>query len=107
MTDSVSAAIERRDTGMARSADHANAVEESWTARALKMVRTFIITHRDPFLTEQVRGFAEKQGLPTPPDARAWGHVISTAARKGYIDKVGYAPALSSNHSPKVQWRAA
>ena len=59
----------------------------------------------DCFLAEEVRNFAT--GLDLPPDGRAWGVVFRSAAREGLIVKAGYAPAKSSNLSPKVLWRVA
>jgi len=101
------AATEARDLGVQRSADHANRVESEWTGQALGMLTAFARQAGGPFLIEQARAWAEAQGLPPPPDARSWGAVARRAAAKKRIEKVGFAPAASSNCSPKVQWRYA
>lgn len=94
----------RRDDGIQRAADHAG---DYWRRCARGFLLEYLATHAEPFLAENVREFAEARHLADPPDGRAWGQVMRSAARDGLIVKVGYAPARSSNLSPKVQWRAA
>lgn len=98
------AALERRDQGVERAAGHANRVESEWTGQALGMLTAFAAQHGKPFLIEEARAYAEAHGLPDPPDARSWGAVARRAAAKNRIRKTGFAPAASSNASPKVQW---
>lgn len=90
----------RRDDGIQRAADHA---DDAWRERAIGYVRLHAAVHAE-FLAEDVRAVAEHDGLPPPPDGRAWGSVMQTAARRGIVKRVGYAPARSSNLSPKVLW---
>lgn len=98
------AARKRRDRGMARAADHAGA---EWARRAEGYLREFIaLGNRGPFLCEDVRAFAEAHGCPTPPTGRAWGPVMQQAKRDGIVAFHDYAPANSSNGSPKVRWIA-
>lgn len=99
------AALERRDQGVERAASHANRVESEWTGQALGMLTAYGQQATGPFLIEEVRAWAEARGLPAPPDQRSWGAVARSAAAKRRIEKVGFAPAASSNSSPKVQWR--
>ena len=94
----------RRDRGILRAIDHAGA---DWQRGARGYLLEYLATHQGPFLAEDVREFAEARHFAHPPDGRAWGWVTRSAARDGLIVKVGYAPAKSSNLSPKVQWRAA
>ena len=94
----------RRDDGIQRAADHAG---DMWQKYARGYLMEYLSTNPGPFLGEQLRWFAEDRGLPFPPDGRAWGTVLQSAARAGLIRKVGYAPAKSSNLSPKVQWAPA
>lgn len=101
---SIDLARARRDDGIGRSADHAG---DRWKRLAHGFVLEYLVSHRGPFLTENLREFAEIRGLEPPPDKRAWGSVMRFAASEGLIVKVGYAPACSSNLSPKVQWRTA
>lgn len=98
------AAVAARELGMQRSADHANEAESEWTGQALALLVAFALQVRRPFLVEEARAYAQANGLPPPPDARAWGSVVRRAASKKRIEKVGAAPAASSNCSLKVQW---
>ncbi len=99
-------AMNKRDLGIERAGQHADRIEDGWTYQALGMLTAFSRQATGPFLIEEARAWAEKQGLPPPPDARSWGAVARRAAAKHRIEKVGYAPAASSNCSPKVQWRS-
>lgn len=101
------AAAAARDAGIARAAAHANRVESEWTGQALGMLTAYAHQADGPFLIEQARAWAEEKGLPPPPDKRSWGAVARQAAAKNRIRKAGYAPAASSNCSPKVQWQRA
>lgn len=94
----------RRDDGIARAGEHAG---HAWKRGARGYLLEYVATHTGPFLAEDVRGYAEARGFEIPPDGRAWGAVFRSAARDNVIRKVGYAPAKSSNLSPKVQWTAA
>jgi hypothetical protein len=93
----------RRDDGIQRSGDHAG---DRWRRGARGYLLEFLVANRAPFMAEDVREFAESRGFEAPPDGRAWGIVFQSAARERLIVKVGYAPAKSSNLSPKVQWMA-
>lgn len=92
----------RRDDGIARAIEHAG---DRWKRLARGYLVEYLAGRRigDDFLAEHVRDFAA--GLESPPDGRAWGHVMRAASREGLIRNVGYAPARSSNLSPKVLWR--
>lgn len=100
-------AIARRDDGITRAVDHAETVAQGWKHRARGYLLEYLATHSGTFLAEVVREFAEGRGMDYPPDGRAWGAVFQSAARESLIVKAGYAPARSSNLSPKVLWRAA
>lgn len=94
----------RRDTGIDRAGEHAG---DAWKRRARGYLLEYLAVHSGAFLAEDMRGFAERHGFEAPPDGRAWGAVFRSAARAKLIRKVGYAPAQSSNLSPKCQWVAA
>lgn len=102
-----SAAMEARDLGAQRAVDHANRVESEWSGQALGLLVAFAKQCDRPFLIEEARQYAEANGLPLPPDARAWGAVTRRAAAKKRIRKVGFGAAASSNCSPKVLWETA
>jgi hypothetical protein len=77
-----------------------------WQEAAYDRLRIFLILIAGaPFLSETFVLHAEAHGLAPPKDARAYGAIIRRAARRGQIVKVGYAPAASSNLSPKCLWR--
>jgi hypothetical protein len=79
----------------------------AWRRGALAYVREFAARAREPFLGEDVREFAQECGFDDPPDARAWGCVMRQAQREGIVKSCGYAPAHSSNGSPKCLWKAS
>jgi hypothetical protein len=91
----------RRDKGIHDSADHAGG---DWIEEAVGYLEQYTVNARAPFLGEQVRAWAEGQGLAAPPDGRAWGAVMQAGRRRKLIVSCGYAPAKSSNLSPKVLW---
>lgn len=98
-------ALERAELGIQRSVDHANRVESEWSGQALGLLVAFARQRGQPFLIEEARRWAESNGLREPPDARSWGAVTRRASAKKRIEKVGAAPAASSNCSLKPLWR--
>ncbi|MGE3278046.1 MAG: hypothetical protein AB7O67_23285 [Vicinamibacterales bacterium] len=89
-----------------RAGQHAEDARRGWLDRAAALVTTFAQAH-GLFLLEDARLFAERQGLPAPPDKRAWGAVVQMLARRRVLVRDGYAPAASSHGSPKCLWRAS
>lgn len=100
---SIDFARARRDDGIERAYEHAGS---RWARLARGFLLEYLSIHRERFLAESVREFAEIRGLEDPPDGRAWGGVFRSAAHHNLIRSVGYAPAKSSNMSPKVLWEA-
>jgi hypothetical protein len=98
------AARARRDVGMQRAVDHADRVTDGWREIAISHVDDYA-RKRDTFLAEDVIA-ASAGKVPEPPTRKAWGAVIQRAAREGIIEKIGFAPAKTSNCSPKVLWRS-
>ena len=100
-SDWVGNAEKRRDLGIARSLTGEG---PEWPTRGACLLDRFlaVIPAGGTFLVEQLHQWA---GSERPRNGKAWGGVIQRAARAGKIVKVGYAPALSSNHSPKCLWR--
>ena len=96
------AAQHRADVGMERAASRAERVSDGWNERALEAVRLHAITHPS-FLVEEVRKVCPE---PLHADGRAWGAVIQTAKRSGWIRNGGFSAAVSSNLSPKVLWKS-
>ena len=98
-----------RDRGMKRAADHADRVHPKWQTDALTLFFRYCLEHKQTsFMTEDVRWWAEAQGLPEPPDKRAWGAVTMVAKRRGLIRSIGFAPQKASNAhcAPKTVWVA-
>lgn len=95
--------------GMDSSAAHAEYDAPGWGDRAFASVRDrFIIFGRyTPFTMEEARQWAYALGLDHPAEERAWGSVTQRLVREGVIEPVGYAPAKSSNGSPKRTYRIA
>jgi len=84
-----------RDAGMQTAVDHADAVHPTWSDRAFASLRAYVAGTRPgvTFTCEAVRDYAERRGVPPPPDNRAWGIVMSRGARAGLYRRHGYVPA--------------
>ena len=83
----------------------ARAVEsnDDWKQKAYLAVCEFCNKHAGKeHLAEEIRVFAEAQGVAPLNDARAWGPILKRAEKNGVIKNVGYAPTKSSNGGPKV-----
>jgi hypothetical protein len=95
-----------RDIGMQQALDHANAVSDQWSDRAYRYLEYFAAQGTE-FRAEQVRIFAEKNGLESPPSARAWGGVINRGVRKEIIRRVRFVPCDNAKaHRANVSvWR--
>lgn len=107
ISTSISAARLLRDVGMETAARHADAVDEGWSDRAYQFLVDFVGANpAGRFMAEDVRAEAGRQGLPLPPDNRAWGFVVARAAKAKIIKRVGYGPQTSAScHcSPKSIW---
>lgn len=106
------AAKTRGDLGAERAAGRAELRVPGWIDHAVDAVRD-AVTHsavhlRGEFTIERIREWlsAERVPLQDPPDGRAWGHVTRRAVALGIIEPTGgYAPAASSNGSPKRLYR--
>ena len=96
----------RRDEGMARAQEHAEADQPGWTEAAATFLRDYAQTVAGPFLVEQART-ASKHRVALPENTKAWGPAAVLAVKRGWIVKAGYGPASSSNGSPKTLFRSA
>lgn len=95
------------DAGMTVAASHADRTYSGWSDDAVEFFALFARRSGDnPFMTEEVRAWAEKLGFPPPPDSRAWGHVAKRAAISGAVRKIGYDKQRSAtcHGSPKTLW---
>lgn len=101
---SIDLASARRDLGIERSAEKSGV---EWGTLALGFLLEWCARRgKMPFLCEDVREWSEQNGLPAAAQPKAWGRIMRLGARHGIIAKRGYAPAKSSNLSPKVLWSA-
>lgn len=91
----------RRDSGIALSSQHAEEHAPGWINRAVRMLERFGREEVTPWTCEHFRAWAEVEGLDSPPEKRAFGAVIQAGLREGWFERVGYAPAASSNGAPK------
>ena len=98
-------ARELADQGMKAASDHAEAVEQGWNDRAFAMLRQYASRHSE-FMGEDVRVWAKNQGLPDPPDKRAWGSVIQRGARSNLISCVRYENTKipPAHAAPRAVW---
>ena len=94
--------------GALEASQHADAETSDWSTDAAILFVDFArdVKKGEPFLTEDAREWAEKGGFSPPPDRRAWGFISMSMHRAGHVTQCGYAPARTSNGSPKVLWRA-
>lgn len=93
----------RRDIGLARVETSAG---RTWVERAAELIIRYARKH-DRFLVEDVRTAAARHGMiEDPPNLKAWGAAVQRARMSGAVRAAGYAPANSSNRSPKVLWEA-
>lgn len=78
-----------RDRGMKRALQHAEEVDEGWNVKALGFLYIYAKNHPGRFSGEMVRIEARGTVLE-PPSLRAWGGILATGARRGWIRQVGY-----------------
>lgn len=87
-----------------RAAEKVERTKPGWIALATMYVENFAFATETPWLTEEARAFAVRQGLEAPHDWRCFGAVLQGLKRRGVIRAVGTGSAQSSNGSPKVKW---
>lgn len=98
--DQVAKARTRGHAAADAAADKAEKLERGWREQAIEAVRAHAARH-EHFLAEDIR-------LPIPEgaDGRGSGSIVQAAARLGICAKDGYAPARTSNGTPKVYWKS-
>ncbi len=98
-----------RDAGIQRAIDHANSIDNSWSDRALEMLRCYLLLVGGQFQAEDIRAFAKTRGLNDAAHSRAWGGVIVRAKNLGLIRFVGYKNVSNpkAHATPAAIWTAA
>lgn len=106
MTIAIQTGFQLAEQGMSRALTHAESVDEGWGEKAYQFVRGFA-AQRIEFRTEEVRRYAEQNGLAVPPSARAWGGIIGRAVKSGLITSVGYVNCKnpSAHRCPVRVWQ--
>lgn len=100
----IAEAVEQGTQAAQAAADRAERLGPGWIETAIDEVRAFAQRFSGPFTIERARLHCSP--LPDGADARAWGAITQAAMRRGFIEKTGeYAPAASSNGSPKPLYR--
>lgn len=99
------AAEARRDHGIQTAEAHAAALSPVWMDEATEMLGRWCDFTEADFLAEDFVAWCGTRDLAAPLDGRAWGEVFRRGAKQGIIRRVGYAPANTSNRSPKCLWR--
>ena len=100
----VDAGIERGK----KAADKADRVHGNWLDKACELMLRYGRANDDDFMTEDAAQFAYANGLPRPPDGRAWGAVTNRLTRGqagARIERVGFQ--TDNYGSPKSVWRVA
>lgn len=87
----------KRDLGIAQAVEHAERVHDGWLDEAYEHLLDYIAVHDTPFMGEDIRAFATQRGLPAPPHLRAWGGVLTRAAKSGAIRKIGFSNVKDPN----------
>ena len=91
----------RARIGMERVSQAVEKECPGWMDIALDAIRRFAGGNPGTFTAERMRTVLEPE-LPPTDRLRIWGPLVQAAIRKGYIRPTkGYAPAASSNGSPK------
>lgn len=76
-----------------------------WMDMAVDAVRRFAAHQSGLFTVEMMRAVIQDE-IPPTHRLRVWGPVTQAAIRAGYIEKTRhFAPAVSSNRSPKPLFR--
>lgn len=84
------------------------ATDQEWFEMAILYLRT-VASWALPFTAQNVSSYAYEHGLKRPSSERAWGIVMSKAARRGLIRRVGfkvceYEYSDRKSSAPQMMW---
>lgn len=93
-----------KNEGMNNALIHADKAYAGWSSSAINYLRQY---PEDEFLAEDVSAWAYKQGLAIPPSKRAWGSVMVSANKQGFIERVGHKNVKNprAHATPASLWR--
>lgn len=96
-----------KNAGMATALQSAEEKEESWGDKCYNLLKEFVRIHRQEFMTEEFRRWAENR-IAEPPSKRAYGAVIVRASKDGLITHQGYAPTNNAlaHRTPASVWKS-
>lgn len=95
--------------GAATAAAHAG---DDWVSSAIAHYKAFLSSPTarilGRFQTAHVRIYAEENGLPPPPDARAWGAIARSLKSAGLIRSVGVGRSIAprQHYGLCTEWEA-
>lgn len=100
------AAENSKNAGMLLAEEHANRKISGWSNAATSYLKGFLSIHSEPFLAEEVREYAKVNGLEDAPSQRAWGGVMTRAARAGIIKNIGFRLTTNpvAHRTPATLW---
>ena len=89
MTDELNATQSNanRDIGIAHAVGAAEMKVKDWQNKAINYIYRYPY---DSFMTEELRLWSHANGLPHPPNSRAWGGVVKVACKRKIIKHMGY-----------------
>lgn len=85
-------AIAAKEAGMQQAEDSANSVHPNWSDDAFALLQAFVKQAHGHFMCEDIRAYAEANGLAVPPSKRAWGNIIVRANKAGLLKAIGLGP---------------
>lgn len=99
--------LDLAQAGMNRAVEHADVVSPEWSIEAHQMLCVYAQLHEE-FMTEDLRVWAHRKGLPKPPDPRAWGAVVQQAVRRRVIvrDRFSLTKIPPAHATPRPVWRS-
>lgn len=100
----------KTDAALQRAIDHANDAYPMWGPLALGYLIGYAVKAKAEgrhFTCEEVRRHAVNDGIPVPPDTRAWGGVFRSAQKVGYIRSTGMTRNVGRHRGYATFWEGA
>lgn len=93
-----------KDIGIKRAKQNAESKHKDWTNKAIEFLKKYPVTI---FMTENLREWSHKNGLPKPPHPRAWGGVIVKAKKDKLIKHINYGLVVNpkAHRTPASIWK--